>query len=144
MKKLFVLIMLTICFSSASNAFAESSASVKINNNINSTSTSNSKIESKTDVRVETNGNVTQYSSDEPNQKIEVKSVNGESSIKIDGEEISESKDETKTTITPTPTTPSEPEEDENLNTENVFTEFINKPLDFIKKFFSFLGSFGK
>jgi len=129
-----------------SNAYAESSASVEINNNIYSTSTSNSNIENKTNIRVETNGNVTEYSSDEPNQKIEVKSVNGESSIKVDGEEVTESENETKITATPTPTrtAPNGETANEELNTENAIIKFINKPLDFIKKFFSFLGNFGK
>lgn len=123
------------------NAFANSSSSVNINNNINSTSTSDSNINSHTDVTVETNGEVTHYSSDEPNQKVEVKSVNGESSIKVNGEEVSSSPTKTLSkTPTPTPYEEINPTPSPILKIE----EIIKEKFSFVQKFFSFLDSLRK
>lgn len=121
---LFALILLI-----SSNVFAESSASVTVENKVSS---SNENTKSNTEIRVETNGNVTEYSSDEPNQKIEVKAVEGESEIKIDEEVV---------TVSPTPEATTTPEESNDDTQDEIKKEDdSNIVVTFFKKIFSFLG----
>src|SRR3989344_1110452 len=107
MKKPFFLI-LAFPFFITQTTFAESSANVKINNNVSGSSTSN--VQSHTNITVETNGKTTTYFSDKP-ENIEVKSVNGVSEIKVNVELISQSPTQTSATKAPTPT--DEPQDDE-------------------------------
>lgn len=108
-------------------SFAESSASVNIENSVSS---NNEDVDSHTKIKVETNGNVTEYESDEPNQKIEVNAVNDKSEIKIDDQIISESaSQEGKKDFTPTPSLTTESDEDDGSNII----------VSFFKKIFSFL-----
>src|SRR3990167_3990458 len=99
MKKPFFL-MLVFPFLITQTALAQSSANVKINNNVSGSSASD--VASHTNITVETNGKTTTYSSDKP-KNIEVKSVNGVSEIRVNGELISQSPTQTATK-TPTPT----------------------------------------
>lgn len=116
---------------SASAVFAESKATVKVNNDISGSS--NSTVKSNTNIRVETNGEVTTYSSDEPGN-IEVNSVNGVSEIKVNGQVVSQSPIQTNATKTPTPT--DEPEEDDENNKEKA-RGIIDQIEDLLKKLFS-------
>ena len=86
MKKLFFLLFLAFPIS---NSYA-SSASVNVEQNVNSSSTSNSSVNSYTNIRVETDGKVTNYSTNEPG-KVEVKSENGETEIKVNGQIVTPS-----------------------------------------------------
>lgn len=112
---------------------AESRASVKINNNVDSSS--DSTVNSQTDISVETNGQKTTYTSDEPGN-IEVNSVNGVSEIKVDGNVVSGNNSNNPTgepTASPTAKPSQEPDEDnENKNILEVFENLF-------KKIFSFL-----
>src|SRR3989344_5189623 len=111
MKKPFFLI-LAFPFFITQTTFAESSANVKINNNVSGSSTSN--VQSHTNISVETNGQTTTYSSDKP-ENIEVKSVNGVSEIRVNGELVSQSPTQT---ATKTPTQTDEPEDEEEKENE--------------------------
>jgi len=93
------LIALLLVLLAPSSAFAASS-SVTVNNEAN-TSNSNSgqnEVNVNTNIRIETNGEVTTYSSTEP-QDIDIKVINGESEIKVDGKIMEEEK---ISTISPT------------------------------------------
>lgn len=112
------------------------SSTVEINNQVN---ISNSNESSQTDIKVETNGEVIEYHSDEPNQKIEVKASNNDSSIIIDGELITETKSNEEITNSPTPLKFEDKNTEEDQ--ENVFN-FLNDKLNMIKNFFFFLDLF--
>lgn len=114
--------------------YAESSASVKIKNDVSSTS--NSQVSSSTNIRIETNGDVTTYSSDKP-EDIEIKSENGKSVIKVNGVVVSASPTDGQTSPTSTPVPdPTDEEEDENEGeNKNIFEVFQ----DLFKKVFSLL-----
>ena len=112
-----ILFLTVFTILTSSTAFAESSATVEIHNNLNTNSTnSNSTTKSHTDITVETNGKVTHYESDEPGS-VSVKSVNGESEIKVNGVSVSSPPKEptssptTETSQSPTPTINKEIEE---------------------------------
>ena len=72
----------------STSTYAQSFAHVEINNNVGSSSNSKSKTTTYTDITVETNGKVTHYESDKPGS-VSVKSVNGDSEIKVDGQTVS-------------------------------------------------------
>ncbi|MBI4098282.1 MAG: hypothetical protein HY426_04570 [Candidatus Levybacteria bacterium] len=114
---------------STSLAFAESKASVKLNNNVSGSSTS--QINSETNIRVETNGEVATYSSKEPGN-VEVNSVNGKSEIKVNGVLVSSSPNEPTSEPTASPTA-KPTQEPGNKNILEVFEEIF-------KKLFSFFG----
>lgn len=141
MKKLAIFPAVLFLIFAVNQANAQSSSTVKIENNINTTNSSDSDINSQTDIRVETNGNVTQYSSDEPNQKIEVRASDGESSIKIDGEEMTDAdiKSDDEKTSTASPTLNLNSSEQENSNMENDIVKFIKDKIEAISSLFSFL-----
>lgn len=110
---------------------AESIASVKINNNINSSS--DSTVNSQTDISIETNGQQTTYSSDKA-QDIEVKSVNGVSEIKVDGNIVSGNNSNNPTTgptASPTARPSQKPDGngdgDQNKNIFEVFGDLFKK-----------------
>ena len=126
---LLIIFFLTI----AGGAFAESSASVKIKNDVSSSS--DSQVNSSTSIRIETNGNVTTYSSSEP-EDIEVKSINGTSEIKVNGQVVSQDSSQTSPTKIPPPTASLEEREETDSNSnKNIFEVFQ----DLFKKVFSLL-----
>ena len=139
MKNLISIIILITFLFITPQVFAESSASVEVNNNINSSSTSQSSIDSHTDITVEVDGEVTTYSSDEPNQKIEVKASDGQSSIKVDGVEKSDSSNSEEIN-SPTPTDKLSPTPTPSPTSSSIKEMLIEK-FDFIEKFVSFLDS---
>lgn len=96
MKRLFLLSLTLLLL--PSQVFAESKATVKVNNNVSRSSTSN--VDSHTNITVETNGQTTTYSSDKP-ENVEVQSVNGVSEIKINGQVVSQSPTQTNISKTP-------------------------------------------
>lgn len=115
------------------SVFAESSATVRVDNNIESSS--NSTVKSTTNIRVETNGKVTTYSSDKA-EDVEVKSVNGQSEIKVNGQVIDVTASPTKKpTAKPINADEDDDENEEELNdnNKNIFEIFE----DLIKKVFS-------
>lgn len=138
--KIILIIFILLTFIIIPRAFAQSSASVEVNNNINSDSTSQSSVNSHTDITVEVDGEVTKYSSDEPNQKIEVKASDGQSSIKVDGVEKSDSSN-TEISKTPTPTDKLAPTP---TPAPDSIKEVILEKFNFIEKFVSFLDSLRK
>ena len=72
----------------ATPAYANS-VSTTIENNVNTSSTNTtSSTKSHTEVNINQNGKEIHYESDTPGS-VEVKSVNGESSIKVNGQEVS-------------------------------------------------------
>ena|SRR3989344_3741458 len=105
-----------------SPAFAESSATVKINNSISGSSTSI--INSETNIRVETNGHVTSYSSNEPGN-IEVNSINGKSELKINGVIVSQAPTQIQTSPTKN-ATPSPTHDEKDSSDKNIFEVFEN------------------
>lgn len=118
-----------LIFTAPASAFAENKATVNINTNIESSSKST--VNSKTDIRVETNGNVTSYTSDKA-EDVEIKSVNGESEIKVKGVAVYVSP-----TATIEPTGLQNPEsaiDEKKVNNKNIFNVFE----DLLKKVFSF------
>lgn len=118
------------------SVFAESSATVRVDNNIESSS--NSTVKSTTNIRVETNGKVTTYSSDKA-EDVEVKSVNGESEIKVNGKAVYVTQTPSKDpSATPSPT-PVFDENDEESN-ENDSKNIIDLFEDLLKKVFSVFG----
>lgn len=132
-KSLFLILSIPLLI--AQGAFAESSANVRVNNNVSGSSTSN--VQSHTNISVETNGQTTAYTSNKP-ENIEVKSVNGVSEIRINGELISQSPTQTATK-TPTPTD----EQDKENEEENVKEEargIIDQIEELINKLFSLLS----
>lgn len=139
MKKLALIIIATIL--TPSLAHAESSATVKINNNINSSNNSNNSVTSKTNISVETDGKVTTYSSSEPGN-VEVRSVNGESEIKVNGEVVKENTSDSDDNISKVPTlnpsasiSPTMSLEEKDREVKNI----IEKIEELVKKLFSFL-----
>ena len=129
-KTFFIVLILFLIF--AQTAYAESSASVKINNNVSSNSQSESSI--KTDIRVETNGHVTTYSSEEA-EDIEIKAENDQSVIKVNGKTVSGGSPTGTATPTAQPTDEPEDNKTEEDN-ENIF-DIIE---DIFNKVFSLLG----
>lgn len=126
--------------------YATSSASVEIHNNVNSSSTSNSNVSSKTNITVETNGQVTHYESDKPGS-VSVKSVNGESEIKVDGQTVTNTPQNTSATPTkdisqtPSPTPKLNEEQKKQLNQiEIVFDEIKEKISSLQEKLSSLFG----
>lgn len=118
-----------------SPAFAQSSAHVEVNNNVNSSSNSNSTTTTRTDITIETNGKVTHYESDKPGS-VSVKSVNGESEIKVDGKTVlgSPTNDpelSKQPSLTPTPTIEKEltDEQKEQLNQVEKVLEDIKEKI---------------
>lgn len=135
MKKPFFLI-LAFPFFITQTAFAESSANVKINNNVSGSSTSNAT--SQTNITVETNGKTTTYFSDKP-ENIEIKSVNGVSEIKVNGQVVSQSPTQTSATKTPTPK--DEPEdEDDKEKAEEKARGIFDQIEDLLKSLFLLLS----
>ncbi len=138
MKKL-ALIVIAILLT-PSLVYAESSATVKINNNVNSSSNSNTSVTSKTNITVETDGEVTSYSSDKPGN-IEVKSVNGKSEIKVNGEVVKGESTTSETDISKIPTATSSVSPSPTMDQEEKEKEIKNvleKIEDLVKKLFSF------
>lgn len=144
MRKLTLLSLLIPIFF-VQSALAESTATVKVNNNVNSSSTSNSEVKSHTEITVETNGEVTRYESDEPGS-VSVKSINGQSEIKVNGETVSG----TPQNISATPTrnlsqTPSPTpieltdEQKENLNQIEEILEDLKEKITSLQKSLSSL-----
>lgn len=120
----------------APSAFATSSASVEIHNNVNANSSSNSQVTSHTNVTVETNGNVTHYESDKPNENVQVQAVNGETTVKVNGSAITTfPSKEPVATITAKPMERVTPV----ISPETKFKQIFEQKLNFFKKFFSFL-----
>ncbi|GEM_PF-3543895 len=114
---------------------AKNIASIKINNNVSSSS--DSTVNSQTDISIDTNGQKTTYSSDKA-QDIEVKSVNGVSEIKVDGNIVSGNNSNSPTigpTASPTAKPTQKPDENSNQN-KNIFEVFE----DLFKKIFSLLS----
>jgi len=146
MKKVFLTIFsLSVIF--IPTVFAET-ASVEIYNNVNTSSNnSTSKTESHTDITVETNGKVTRYESDKPGS-VSVKSVNGESEIKVNGVSVSgtpKNLDDSSANIsTPKPTDKLDENEDKvNLEEKEIEkkTNQIEKLMDEIKAKFDEIGN---
>lgn len=109
MKKSAILIVAFLLF--APQAFAESTARVKVNNNVSGSSTST--VKSETNIRVETNGEVTTYSSDKP-ENIEVNSVNGQTVS-------SPAKPTSEPSATPTATSVPHQDEENDSDQKNIF-----------------------
>ncbi len=133
------IIPLFLFFLVATPAYAES-ANVNITNSVNTTGT-NSTLNSKTTthIKVETNGKVTEYNSDKPGN-IEVNSINGESSIKVNGETVSgnptaEPNDDQTPTTTKSPSP--KPDQSNDKEKQNAIEEFIETIDSAIEKLFS-------
>lgn len=110
------------------NAFA-SNTSVNVSNNV--TSKSNSEVTSNTNIKIETNGQTMEYKNSDA-QKIEVKSVNGDSEIKINGEIVEVTKQST-----PSPSIEKETDDLSETEEDNQSKGFIENIKDFIEKIFS-------
>jgi len=130
------LLLFSLPFIFASSAYAESRASVKINNNVSSNSEST--VNSTTNIRIETNGKVTEYHSDKA-ENVEINAVNDTSEIKVNGQVVSQSPTSASTsptqkpTETPQPTDKDEKEKEIEEQKENLL-DIIN---NFIEKIFS-------
>ena len=135
MKLLIITLIFAFTFLYSKNIALANSSSVKINNQVNVLDTNNS---SQTDIRIETNGEVLEYHSDEPNQKIEVKATNSDSSINIDGTLISESASK-EAKAQKSDSVKNENNEEVISQSEN-FTEYLTEKFNFLEKLFSFLG----
>lgn len=70
------------------SAYASTYSNVKVYNSVGSNTNSTSQVTTKTNITTETNGQVTHYESDQPGD-VEVKSENGNSTIKVNGQEVS-------------------------------------------------------
>lgn len=129
------LFVLTFLISS-SPAFAESRATVKVNNNVSGSSTAN--MESYTNITVETDGNTTRYTTNESGS-VEVNSVNGVTEIKKDGSVVTGNESNNPTsepTASPTAKPSQKPDQNNNNQNRNIFEVFE----DLFKKVFSFFG----
>lgn len=125
------LLLFSLPFIFVSSAYAESKASVKINNIVNTNSNSN--VTSNTNIRIETNGKVTEYSSDKPGS-VEINAVDDNHEIKVNGETVSQNPtNQTSGTPTPKPSEKPEPTEEVEEQKENLL-DAIN---DFIGKIFA-------
>lgn len=129
-----IVLSLLILLASPSIAFAESTATVKVNTSVNSSTGNQSNV--KTNIRVETNGNVTTYSSDKA-EDIEVKAEDDKSEIKVDGKVVTGNNNESESTPTPTPKPTREPEEKENEDKDKGFFEILKEKFSFLSSIFS-------
>lgn len=122
------------------SAYAATSANVEINNNVSSNS--NSQTNSYTNITVETNGQVTRYESDKPGN-VEVKSTNGESSIKVNGEEVNPNiTNKPSSSASPTGVINDDQRKNHKKNIEvkkEFFINMLRVKLMFLRQFFSFL-----
>lgn len=125
------IILTSLFFVFASPTLAASSASVNVENNVSTNSNSSSQTTTHTDITVETDGNVSHYESSEPG-KIEVKSENGTSEIKVNGEIVSgsphspTSEPTNKPSHSPTPT-PNDNDNSEKQGILGFFQDVVNK-----------------
>lgn len=144
MRKVLYLSLLTPLFI-VTPAFAESSVSSVVENHVNasnSNSGSSSNVTSHTSITTETNGKVTHYESDQPNQKVEVKAVNGESTIKVDGEAVTGSptkediSKEPSAAVSVHPTLSNQQKEEvkENLNQIQIVLETIKAKINSLEE----------
>lgn len=122
-----------LLFLVATPAYANS-ASVNINNSVNTSGTNTNTTKSETHIKVETNGKVTEYNSNEPGS-VEVKSINGESTIKVNGQTVSGTpteEDVPTATASPTakPTSTPDDNEKEELSVIKKVLEEINETLE--------------
>jgi hypothetical protein len=76
-----IVILFTLLFSS--NAYAESSVKVNINNSDGSSSDENTSIDCNTKVKITVNGETKTYDSSDCNKEINVQSNNGESKVEV-------------------------------------------------------------
>lgn len=135
---------LVLFFLLATPAYAET-ASVSIKNSANTSGTNSTNTSTQeTHIKIETNGKVTEYNSDKPGN-VEVNSVNGESTIKVNGETVSgnsnsnptaEPTHEANPTASVSPS-PKPSEESKNDEKQNAIEEFIETVNEAIEKLFS-------
>ncbi len=109
-----LLLVLASFFIGVSGVSAESKVNVKVNNNVSASS--NSTTNTNTNIRIEENGKITTYSSDKP-ESVEIKSENGVSEIKVNGQESSIASPSIKPTVKP---------ENNKLKNKNIFDFFGN------------------
>lgn len=82
MKKIILILPLLLIVPTAD---AKTTVNVKVDTDVSTSGNNEAKVEN--DIRVETNGKVTTYKSDKP-ESIEIKSEDGVSEIKVNGERI--------------------------------------------------------
>lgn len=134
------LLPLILFFLLTTPAYAET-ASVNINNSVNTSgSNTNSNTKTETHIKIETDGKVTEYNSTEGGS-VEVKSINGKSEIKVNGQMVSEHPT-TKPEASQGPTaitSPTSKAEKKDSEKQNAIEKFIEKVDDAIEKLFSAL-----
>lgn len=116
----------------APQAYAKTTTTVKVNNNVSTSGNNTSTVEN--DITIETNGKVTHYSSDKP-ENIEIKSEDGVSEIKVNGEKVTPGINDNEVSVSPTST--DEPEDD-NENEQDDDKNLLERLGKIIKKLFFF------
>lgn len=117
-----ILLILAIFFIGVSEVRAESKINVKVDNNVSSSS--NSTTNTNTNIRIEENGKITTYSSDKP-ESVEIKSENGVSEIKVNGQTVSESNGQESSSVSPSVKPTIKPQNNK-LENKNIFDFFGN------------------
>ena len=117
-----LLLVIVLFFTGVSGVNAESKVNVRVNNDFSSSSNSTSG--TKTNIRIEENGKITTYSSDK-GESVEIKSENGVSEIKVNGQTVSESNGQESSSASPSMKPIVKPENNKPGN-ENIFNFFGN------------------
>lgn len=117
-----LLLILALFFIGVNGVNAESRVNVKVNNDVSSSTSSTSS--TNTNIRIEENGKITTYSSDK-GENVEIKSENGVSEIKVNGQTVSENNSQENSSASPSIKPLVKPENNKQEN-ENIFDFFGN------------------